>query len=93
MWGINLVMALISQAVILYVTDCLAFLIVRSIGQQKTKYLCFSLLFGLTTAILWYNLGVGNVLLLALITLLLVVSTVTSGINVNGGVNIGRGKG
>ena len=93
MWGINLVMALISQAVILYVTDCLAFLIVHSAGQQKTKYLCFSLLFGLTTAILWYNLGVGNALLLALITLLLVVSTVISGINVNGGVNIGRGKG
>ncbi len=86
-------MALISQAVILYVTDCLAFLIVRSTGQQKTKYLCLSLLFGSTTAILWYNLGVGNALLLALITLLLVVSTVTSGINVNGGVNIGRGKG
>ena len=92
MWGINLVMALISQAVILYVTDCLAFLIVRSTGQQKTKYLCFALLFGLTTAIMWYNLDEGNTLLLTLTTLLLVVSTVVSGINANGGVNIGRTK-
>lgn len=93
MWGINLVMTLISQAVILYVTDCSAFLIVRSTGRQKNEYICFSLLFGLTTAVLWYNLDVGNTLLLALITLLLVVSTVVSGINVNGGVNIGRSKG
>ena len=93
MWGINLVMTLISQAVILYVTDCSAFLIVRSTGRRKTEYICFALLFGLTTAVLWYNLDVGNTLLLSLITLLLVVSTVVSGINVNGGVNIGRGKG
>ena len=92
MWGINLVMTLISQAVILYVTDCSAFLIVRSTGRQKTKYLWFSLLFGLTTAVLWYNLGVGNTLLLTLITLLFVVSTVVSGLKVDGGVNIGRTK-
>lgn len=90
MWIYDLALTIISQAVILYVTDCLAFLVVRSYGHEKVAYLSFALLFGLMTAVLWYNLYEANSLLLLLITLLLAVSAIVSEIQVNGGAHFGR---
>ena len=91
MWMVNLVATLVAQAVLLYVTDCLSFLVVRTHGHEKGKYLACVVLFGIATLSLWYNLYKGNTMFLLLVTLLLVLATVNSGIKVNGGVTFGKG--
>ena len=90
MWIFNLVLVVISQTIIMYVTDCSMYLYVRQVAGKHKEYLGYVLLMGILTVFVWYTLDDGDTMLLALLTMLLVVSTAVSGININGGVKSGK---